>query len=313
MMEQVKNILVEASGSPVSAYLISAIKRAGHRAVASDISADCSGAYLADDFMLVPKHNDPELWQHIDLGLFEHKIDYVIPSFDRTLQGWAKRKQSFGERGVSVLISPEETINILSDKWNSYCFFKQHNIPCAATSLSPEYPVLKPRSGSGASGFQIQYDDDKRRRSFDQSLISQEVMYGTEYTVDCLFGFDGTPIYIIPRRRINVSSGKSLEGITINHREVIQLVERVAKKIKFIGPTNFQFFDNEGDIKIIEINSRIAGGGALGFAASENWVPLMLKICEGENIEPKGIRWGVKMMRYFSETFSEKGIALDND
>ena len=47
-----KKILLEASGSMVGAYMISAIEQAGHLSVASDISNKSVGNYLADEFII---------------------------------------------------------------------------------------------------------------------------------------------------------------------------------------------------------------------------------------------------------------------
>ena len=78
-------ILVEASGSLVSAFLIKAIQEAGHEAISSDINSDCVGRFLADSFLQMPKSSDPDLWEKISLLLHEAQIDLVIPSFDSTL------------------------------------------------------------------------------------------------------------------------------------------------------------------------------------------------------------------------------------
>ena len=64
------------------------------------------------------------------------------------------------------------------------------------------------------------------------------------------------------------------------------------------------FEDSEGGIKFTEINPRVAGGMALGFAASENWISLIMKnILEKESIETKKIVFGLKMLRYYDELF----------
>src|SRR5690554_3553825 len=97
------NILTEASGSLVSAYLIKAIKEAGYQAVASDISPDCVGRYLAGGFVQMPKANDEKLWNKIEAILIRHSIDVVIPSFDEMLLGWAERRDYFRCLGVTVI------------------------------------------------------------------------------------------------------------------------------------------------------------------------------------------------------------------
>src|SRR5688572_5981477 len=93
-------ILTEASGSLTAGYLIKSIQAAGHTCVGSDIDARSFGAALADEFVVMPRANDPQLWQVVERILAEREIDVVIPSLDETLVGWAERKKHFADRGV---------------------------------------------------------------------------------------------------------------------------------------------------------------------------------------------------------------------
>ena len=54
-------ILTEASGSLTAGYLLRSVRDAGHVSVASDINPDCFGRALADDFMPMPRADDPGL------------------------------------------------------------------------------------------------------------------------------------------------------------------------------------------------------------------------------------------------------------
>ena len=78
----------------------------------------------------------------------------------------------------------------------------------------------------------------------------------------------------------------------------------------FEGPINIQCFDcNEAGIKFTEINPRIAGGMALGFAATENWIPLLVKhFVYGKEISNmKPIQYGMMMRRFYAEVFVSPG------
>ncbi|HHD78026.1 MAG TPA: ATP-grasp domain-containing protein, partial [Epsilonproteobacteria bacterium] len=201
-------ILTEASGSLVSAYLIKAIKESGNIAVASDVNEDNHGQCLADEFITFPYSNIPDLWEVIETKLIQSKIDIVIPSFDETLLGWAERKEYFKQKGIHVLISDSQSLNTFLDKYSAYEFCQTHNIPTPKTSLSQVYTLVKPRFGRGGSGIYI--GDEPQNMD---EMISQELIDGLEYTVDCLFDKDGNPIYIIPRIRMDVKDGKSTKGI----------------------------------------------------------------------------------------------------
>ena len=86
---------------------------------------------------------------------------------------------------------------------------------------------------------------------------------------------------------------------------MIKLVKKMAKQIKLEGPINFQFIEEEDcSLYFLEVNPRIAGGMALGMAASENWInPIIDNFIQGNPIKPKPIKFNLKMMRYYAECF----------
>jgi len=292
-------ILTEASGSLTASYLIKAIQTAGHQAVGSDIDADNAGYCLADDFIVVPPKTDPDLWGILEEELVTKKIDVVIPSLDETMLDWALRREYFLKMEIHVIISPEETIRICQDKWETYLFFQQTKIPCPLTSLKKDYPLVKPRLGRGSEGISITDADVPM-----EGMVSQQVIEGEEYTIDTFFNKDGVPVYIIPRKRIAIKNGKSTRGIVCRHDKIVHYINRMAQATRFNGPINFQCFDHHGELSFIEINPRIAGGMALGFAASENWIPLIVNnLIYRQSITPKPIKYGLKMVRSYAEHF----------
>lgn len=295
-------ILTEASGSLVSAYLIKAIQVAGHKAIASDIEPTCAGRYLADGFVQMPKSSDPALWDKVGSLLADAGIDLVIPSFDETLLGWAQGLYTKTAGSTTqVLVSPPDVIDIFVDKWKAFEFFLTYGIPTPLTSLKQEFPLVKPRWGRGGKGVHVASE------SVDMSgCISQELAVGEEYTVDVLCDNNSHPLYIVPRKRLCVRDGKSTQGLVVEHPGIARVVRALCAATRFRGPINVQCFcDKEGGIKVIEVNPRIAGGMALGFAATENWVPLMVAMISGqEQFEPFPVRYGLTMMRYYAEVFA---------
>ncbi len=295
-------VLVEASGSLTSGYMIKAVKNAGAEVIGSDIT-ECAASHVADDFIRFPKSSHPDLWNITEKELLDHSINVVIPSFDETLLNWAKRKDYFLEKGIHVILSDFTTIEKCQDKWNTYLFFKSIGIPTPETSTENIYPLVKPRLGRGGKGISINSSDKNLSM---EGMISQEYISGEEYTIDVFCDIYHKPIYIIPRKRLQVRDGKSTNGITVEHKGISALVEKICKELPFTGPVNMQCFETkDGDIKFIEINPRIAGGMALGFAASENWVSLIFRsIIEKKDIQPTDIQYDLKMFRYYDEVFT---------
>jgi carbamoyl-phosphate synthase large subunit len=292
-------ILTEASGSLTSGYLIQAIREAGHIAIASDIDPKCAGRFLADDFIQMPKIHELDIWSIITSELEKHGVNIVVPSLDETLVGWALGKREFSNLGIEVIISEPDTLKVFQDKWLTYQFFKEIGVPTPASSLKKKYPLVKPRNGRGAKGLIITYEQVDM-----EGMISQEVVEGEEYTIDVFCDRNSKPVYIIPRKRIAVKDGKSTGGLTVYNEEIINWIQMICSRISFVGPINAQCFICSDGIKFIEINPRIAGGMALGFAASENWVNLMVKhFVQGEVILPKPVQYGLEMRRYYAEVF----------
>lgn len=99
--------------------------------------------------------------------------------------------------------------------------------------------------------------------------------------------------------------GKSTQGEVCNVKEINQAIQKIAKEIELIGAINFQaFLTKEGELYFIEVNPRLGGGSALAFAASENWITLMIdSLIFKKEIQPKPIRYGLKMARSYTEVF----------
>lgn len=293
-------ILTESSGSLVSGYLINAIKSSGNISVASDIDEFNHASHLADEFVKFPFSSEKNLWTKIEKILETNKIEVVIPSFDETLLDWSKRKNYFLNKGVEIIISDPITLDTFLDKYNAYNFCLKNHIPTPKTSLSQIYTLVKPRFGRGGSG--IYMGNEKQNMD---GMISQEHIKGKEYTVDCFFDRDSKPVYIIPRLRIDVVNGKSTKGVVLKHEQINKCILEISNNIIFQGPINFQFIEDENNnLFFLEVNPRIAGGMALGFAASENWISLIVEnFIKKQNIEPKPIKFGLKMSRYYAESF----------
>ena len=293
-------ILTEASGSITSGYLIKSIKSAGHISICSDINPDNAGKYLADEFITMPKAKARNLWDKITEIVSENAIDIVIPSLDETLLGWAERKDFFEKLDIHIITSSPTAIDNCLDKWKTFNFFESLGIPTPRTSLAQEYELIKPRFGRGGNGVLITSD-----RVPMEDNISQEVVKGTEFTIDVFCDSFNAPIYIVPRRRLRVVGGKSTAGIVEEHEEITSWVKEICRNMPFIGPINLQcFLLQDGSIKFLEINPRIAGGMALGFAATENWIDLIVKnLVEGIPVRAKPIRNGLRMERYYDEIF----------
>ncbi|EAK9947401.1 ATP-grasp domain-containing protein [Campylobacter lari] len=297
-------IFTEASGCLTSLYILNAIKEANCLSCASDVNPFNAAYDLADDFIIMPSVNDEKLWDKTKQLLVDHNIDIVIPTFDESLLGWSIYKEEFKQMGIEIIISPKETIEIFTDKWKTYLFFDGLSIPTPKTEIYKNLGLIKPRNGRGGAGIEIFTQSFQNNNEW--LYITQEKIDGQEYTIDCFFDKNGKPIYIIPRKRLEIKDGKSLKSIVCQHLLIEEYIIKISKEIHFVGPVNFQAFeDRYSNLFFIEVNPRLGGGTSLAFKASENWIKLIVEhFIKNKNlISNNKINFGLKMTRAYLDVF----------
>lgn len=294
-------ILIEAVGCLTSGYLIKSIQKAGHSCIGTDADINSVGKHIVNEFFQVPFATEINYEEALyELAVKKH-IDLVLPTLDDGILKWADLRGKLEKKGTIVALSPKKTLEIFLDKWQTYLFFKENGIPTPKSSLKQVYPLVKPREGRGGTGIFI------AQTSVDmKGYISQEVLEGTEYTIDVFCDIEGNPIYIVPRVRLGIKDGKSTAGLVVNDAEINDWIKKLCKCIKFVGPINIQCFrTNLNEIKFTEINPRLGGGTALAMAATENWVNLTINtFISGQKVEAcEKVKYGLKMGRYYDEIY----------
>jgi carbamoyl-phosphate synthase large subunit len=292
------NVLVEAVGSPAWATLLPSLRAVATRVVACDIDPLAAGLYLVDRGYLVPRYSDPGCMDALIELCRRERIDWVLPTIHEGLPHWATRRDELAAAGIRVVLSPPETIAICHDKWESYRFFTAHHIPTPRTSLQHDYELIKPRIGRGGSG--------QRRIPPGQSVdmagcIAQELLDGQEFSIDALCDFDGRVLYVVPRQRLAVESGLSVRGRVVRDDEIEHYVRAILGAARFVGPIDIQCFRTAAGVRFTEINPRIAGGLSLAMAATENWFEVLVRLSRNEPVQPKPIKYGLVMLRYYAD------------
>lgn len=300
-------VLVEGIGSMVFGTQLKYYNEMKWDLVGIDITNHSFGLYKGYNSYIVPKYSDNTCFDVIENIIKSEKIDFVFPTVNEGLLEWSKRKKYFSEKyNMHIIISNENVIDICTDKWKTYNFFCENNIPTPRTSLNMEYELLKPRIGRGSTGIYFKKNVEKNFNL--ANYVSQEIVEGDEYTIDVLCDFESNPIYIVPRKRIDTESGVSVKGVTLFDEQIINYVRDIIYKLKPIGIINIQCFKNGEDIKFIEINPRIAGGSSLTFASSDNWFKAIECFCNNKKYIPKSIIYNNFMFRYYEDT-----IVNEND
>jgi carbamoyl-phosphate synthase large subunit len=114
----------------------------------------------------------------------------------------------------------------------------------------------------------------------------------------------------IPRRRIEVRSGEVCKGVTCRRHELIDLGTRIAEALpRAFGPLNIQMFFDEprGEIRVIEINPRLAGGFPLSWQAGGKFPRWMIEEMLGLPSTASADAWrdGLVMLRHYHAVFMD--------
>ena len=238
--------------------------------------------------------NDPQYIQQLIEICVVDKIDLVIPTIDTDLLVLSQNKEKFDKIGVNVLISKPDKILICRDKNNTGAFFESCGLKSPRTfnnymEYEGPYPCfIKPKDGSSSiNAFKVNNKEELEIYAGQiKDYIIQPFISGKEFTIDIFCDFDGNPVYITPRERIQVRAGEVLKTKICMDQVMIREAEKICEKFSPCGPMAVQLIrDNKtGDDFFIEINPRYGGGSPLSMKAGARSAEAILKLVSGEAV-----------------------------
>ena len=219
------------------------------------------------------------------------KIDLLIPTIDTDLLVLSENTDKFLH--TKVLISKPDKIAICRDKNFTADFFVSCGCKTPRTyhdtkDYQDDYPCfIKPKDGSSSiDAFKAENRDElEMYASQIGDYVIQPFVEGTEYTVDAFCDFEGNPIYITPRIRLQVRAGEVLKTQIRMDEQIIDESRRIIERFKPVGPITIQLIRNAaGEDYYIEINPRFGGGSPLSMKAGARSAEVALKMLQGENV-----------------------------
>ena len=227
------------------------------------------------------------------------------------------------------MISAPEMIRICRDKNNTSQFFVDTGLhaPMPVNNwkdYNSGYPAfIKPKDGSSSiNAYKVDNKEELEvYASQVEDYIVQPFVSGTEYTIDIFCDWDGNPISIVPRERMQVRAGEVLKTRIYMHEQIINEAKALCKAFKPCGPMTVQLIrDKSGIDWYIEINPRFGGGAPLSMKAGARSAETILKLLDkGSADYCTGIADGAIYSRFdqsvcITEGKSEiKGVIFDLD
>ena len=260
----------------------------------ADLTGTAPALAYCDFVRQVVPMKDPGYIDNLLAICASDSIDLLIPTIDTDLLVLSENKSRFEMIGTKVMISDYDKVMICRDKNNTSAFFNE----CGLFAPPPvncweeykgEYPAfIKPKDGSSSiNAFRV-----KNREELEiyakhiGEYIVQPFISGREYTVDVFCDWNGKPLSIVPRERIQVRAGEVLKTRIFLDRKMIEETARICEKFKPCGPITVQLIrDNNGEDWFIEINPRFGGGAPLSMKAGARSAELILKLLSGEEVQ----------------------------
>lgn len=292
-MENKQTVVITSIGKRVQ--LIQHLKKT-FKIIGVDAGNLNPGRYFVDKFYKIPKAVEKDYINEILKICKNEKADLLIPLYEGEFEVLDNNRYKFEDINTKLMLSCKKVIDICKDKKKTFEYFTKEGIKNPRVYLNSEiediinkedtskFPMfIKPVDGMGSSNtFKI---NTIKELSFFKDYIKngiiQECIEGTEYTVDTLVDFNGSPIYIVPRIRMEVRSGEVVKSKTVNDGAIISETIKVINSLNklrdsegngTIGPLTIQFFKTRADeIYLLEINPRFGGGVPLSFESGADY------------------------------------------
>lgn len=273
----------------------------------ADMAGTAPALAFCDYTRKVVAMKDPGYIQNLlDICEADH-IDLLIPTIDTDLLVLSENKEKFEAIGTRVMISDPDKIRICRDKNNTSQFF----VDCGLHAPMPvnnwkEYKsgfpaFIKPKDGSSSiNAFKVENEEELEVYAGQvEDYIVQPFVSGKEYTIDIFCDWNGNPISIVPRERLQVRAGEVLKTQICMDQTMIEESKALCKAFKPCGPMTVQFIrDDTGIDWYIEINPRFGGGAPLSMKAGARSAEAILKLMDGEEVEEQKVADGAIYSRF---------------
>jgi carbamoyl-phosphate synthase large subunit len=287
------------------------------RVIGSDMSPLSAGFLLSDGGHVVPAAHKPEFIPTIHKLCATEQIQVIFPVIDEELQVFADHVEAFAQDGIRVISNPPETVRLTKDKLLTARRCEELGVLAPPTLAKenlarqplPPFPlIVKPRDGRGTVGVHTARD----RRELDffvqhvPNPIIQQCIEGPEFTIDVLTDFDGRPLSIVPKERLQVKGGMQVKGRTVKDQRLLDYGVSIAQKFRVFPRGNIQCIRaRDGRLFLIEINPKFAASLPFTVAAGVNAPLLLLKMHLGQKVPPMlgQFEEGLVMLRCWRELY----------
>lgn len=246
------------------------------KVICTDCSPYAPALYEADVHYIVPRITEPGYIDNIFDICRKENITGVLSLIDPELSLIAKHEEDFQKLGVTVIESSYELCEKTLNKWEMYCWMKEHGYACAKSYITLEsfyedldkgevsFPVfVKPMKGSAS--LHISKAEDKETVellfSHGEQMMIQEFMTGQEIGADVYIDLISNEIVsIFTKKKLVMRAGETDKAISFRDEKLFMEIEKFVQENGFRGQIDIDIFEQNGTYYFSEVNPRFGGG-----------------------------------------------------
>ncbi|WP_297417050.1 ATP-grasp domain-containing protein [Clostridium sp.] len=289
-----KRILVYPCGTEIGLEVYRSLNNSTYFEIIGGSSTYDHGRFVykkhIDKLPFITDNSSEKEIEKLNEFIEKYHIDYVYPAMDGVIYNLSKYRSIL----KCKLVAPNfETVKITRSKLLTYELLKDIiKVPVIYNldECKKRLPIfIKPDIGQGSVGaYKIQTEEelDYYARKADKKIIFMEYLPGEEYTIDCFTNKNGELIYASGRGRKRIKGGISVNAIKIENTLFMKIAKKINEKLNQYGGWFFQLKQNEsGELVLLEVASRIAGGSSYSRCLGVNLPMLTMFEYEGNLID----------------------------
>jgi len=320
-----KTILVSGASGIVGYGILRSLRASGenYKLVGTTIYEDSVAPAFCDIFEKSPKTNESNYLTWLLHVIKKHKVDIVIPGIEADMFKWVDELPLLIQSNVKIVLNNIDLIRLCGDKW---AFYKHLILNDSSLAIPTEIGgsfeelklkfglpfLLKPRRGYASKGIvKVTSEEVFMEHANDIGNLLVQPIVGDdeqEYTYSAFFDNDSNLCAYMGLRRKLSKDGYTEKAHVVEIEGAKEAILKLASIFKPVGPTNFQFRNHDGQLKLLEINPRVSSSTSIRTAFGYN-ESLMSAKYYLEGIAPKQpqIKTG------FATRYIEEFVVYDRD
>lgn len=311
-------VLVTGIGTIIGYGIIQSLKKCRYDVdiYGMDMDPDAVGKVWCDHFILAVPACSGDFIGFLKNTIKDNQIDLVFLGTEQELRKISVSEEEMGEFYSKIVINSGKIISVSEDKWLTYLFLAANNIMAIESYISGSFEelsaklggtfLIKPRHSYSSRGVVVvdnKEDFDYYRNKMGNEFLAQRYIGDEdhEFTVSAFAFGDGTCMEPIILRRKLSFEGSTIKAAVEFSPEINDKVEELVSLLKPVGPTNFQYREEDGVFYLLETNPRISSATSLRTAFGYNEAEMCIcYFLEKKKPQDVKIKKG-KAMRYISD------------